>query len=57
MVVFAAGRAIWPIDASTGRVCTIATTPATPVGVSMEMDRVVWTERLGESRYVRACWL
>jgi hypothetical protein len=57
MVVFAAGRAIWPIDASTGRVCTIATTPATPVGVSMKMDRVVWTERLGESRYVRACWL
>ena len=56
-VVFSVGRSIRLLDARTGRVRKIATARAEPVGVSIESNRVVWAERLGERRFIRALWL
>lgn len=53
-VVFSVGRSIRIVDARTGRARTVATVRAEPVGVSIESNRVVWAERLGGRRYIRA---
>jgi hypothetical protein len=56
-VVFATRRATRLVDARTGRVRTIATARSTPVSVSIESNRVVWAERAGPRRVIRALWL
>jgi hypothetical protein len=56
-VVFGLGRSIRTVDTHTGRARTLATTRAAPVGVSIETNRVVWAERVGSSRLIRALWL
>jgi hypothetical protein len=56
-VVFATGRSIRLVDARTGRPRAVASTRAKPVGVSIESNRVVWAERVGPRRLIRALWL
>jgi hypothetical protein len=56
-VVFGLGRSIRVVNAYTGRSRTVATTRAAPVGVSIETNRVVWAERVGSRRLIRALWL
>ena len=53
-VVFSVGRLIRIVDSRTGRPRTVATRRSTPVGVSIESNRVVWAERIGSQRLIRA---
>jgi hypothetical protein len=56
-VVFSVGRSLRVVDARTGRSRTVATRRVAPVGVSIEANRVVWAERVGARRLIRALWL
>ena len=56
-VVFRVGRSIRLLDSRTGRVRTVATARSEPVGASIETNRIVWAERVGHRRLIRARWL
>jgi hypothetical protein len=45
-IVYRVGRELHAIDVATGRTRTLVTTPVTPVGLSLDGDRVFWAENL-----------
>ncbi len=49
-IVYRVGRAIWVLGAMNGQPRLLRTTSATPIGLSIEGDRVAWAENVSNRR-------
>jgi len=56
-IVFRVGRSIRAVEVATGRIRTLTTAAATPVGLSLEGTRLAWAENLPHSARIRAYYL
>jgi hypothetical protein len=54
LAVFHVGRSIRAVEIGTGRVKTLITAAATPIGLSVEGTRVAWAENLKHGARIRA---
>lgn len=57
VIVFRVGRSIRTVNIETRHVATVATTAATPVGLSMSGERIAWAENVGGRGRIRAITL
>ncbi|HET8528904.1 MAG TPA: hypothetical protein VFL60_08335 [Gaiellaceae bacterium] len=57
LIVFRVGRSIRGVDVATRRARLLARAAATPVGLSVDGDRVAWAENLKGSARVRALYV
>jgi hypothetical protein len=54
LVVFHVGRSIRAVEIATGRVKTLITAAAPPIGLSIEGGRLAWAENLKHGARIRA---
>lgn len=57
LIVYRIGRVLRAVDTASHRVRTLATAPATPVGLSLEGRRLAWAENLKTGARVRALYV
>lgn len=57
LVVFHVGRSIRAVEIATGRVRTLATAAAPPIGLSVEGSRLTWAENLKHGSRIRAYYV
>jgi hypothetical protein len=56
-IVYRVGRVLRAIDVMTGQTRTLVTTPVTPVGLSLDGDRLLWAENLRGKGRIRSLGL